>query len=75
MGCKSMKINLTGYRVMSPGHAVRVETKEQPDFNRLLGKETQDVSDAEFFYMLGQLTNFWEQSRYEYSAIYFWVEN
>jgi hypothetical protein len=66
-----MKIHLTQYKEMAPRHATRVETGLRPDFNQVLGKAVQDVSDSEFYYMMGKLVCFYEHA--EGSAIYFWI--
>ena len=69
-----MKIKLTAYKQMAHDYAARIETKTEPDFRKIVGIYVSDLSDAEFDGFVLQLRTFWEQSRYEYSAIYFWME-
>jgi hypothetical protein len=68
-----MKLHLTAYRVMAPLRATRVKTENYLNIHQLLSRAAPDLADAEFDELVAQLTDFWERSRAEYPAIYFWV--
>lgn len=73
-----MKLKLTGYKTNAPPHAVRVPVKirdsDAPNFHRLIGRVLFDSTDKEFDNLVEQLWRFYNDSKCEHQAIYFWLE-
>ncbi len=71
-----MKLHLTGYKANAPRNAVRVAiSKYPPNFDRLMDEiYIGDSSSQEFKAFSNQLGDFYNASKGEHQAIYFWIE-
>lgn len=72
----TMKLKLTGYKATAPKNAVRVEVKKYPpNFDRLIDDVfIGDSQSPEFSEFSAKLGDFYDASKGEHEAIYFWIE-
>lgn len=67
-----MSIQMTGYKDMAPPYATRVPTVGTLNFAKLSAGHYWGLPPDED---MEQLKSFWEISKCEYPAIYFWTDD
>jgi hypothetical protein len=69
-----MELHLTGYKVMAPKYATRLDTNTHYNIHKLLARVVGDLDDISFDNMVSELTAYFQSAKSEYQAIYFWVD-